>query len=185
MKSRMKNVLLGLVSCLFFINVALGVESACLAQVTKVLVHEIGPRGDIVPHGFADWTQYQLFLNELNQGLPDDKIDIVFAGSSVTGTSFTSKRTFGDHSDYDISLASETLLQRARQAGVQMRSGQTRTAPLSWTDLKNLKLDAVIKKLEVLAQREVHFMIYKTKEQAIERYGAENVIVAPKPFYLE
>lgn len=180
-----KKYFLVFASCFFLFIDALGGDQVCLDRVSKVLVHEIGPNGDIVPHGFQDWTQYQVFLNELYDGLPGDNIDVVFAGSSVTGSSFSSKRVFGDHSDYDISLASETLLERARQVGVQLRSRKTRTAPLSWTALKNLNLDRVIKKLEAIAQREVHFMIYQTKEQVIDRYGAENVIVAPKPFYIK
>lgn len=104
----------------------------------------------------------------------------VFQGSSVTGQRFKTGLPFdvGRTSDYDIGLASPSLLDRARAAGIQVRSGGLRTAPLAGEDLDRLGLRAVADQLSQLVGRPVNFMVFDCPQTAITRGPS---VVAPRP----
>lgn len=69
-------------------------------------------------------------------------------------------------SDFDIALAGSELLQRARSLGIGLRSGGTRTGPLSSRDLQALGLKDLSSKLSAQAGRDVNFMIYDSAATA-------------------
>jgi filamentous hemagglutinin len=75
---------------------------------------------------------------------------------------YKSGRAFdeGRVSDFDVALAGPDILARARAAGVDMRSGGTRTAPLTARDLRKMGLHDLARRLRTQAGREVNFMIY-------------------------
>lgn len=80
-------------------------------------------------------------------------------------------------SDFDIALASPDLLQRAQSLGIGLRSGGTRTGPLSERDLQVLGLDSLASKLSAQAGRDVNFMIY---DSAATATGRAPSLVLPK-----
>nr|MBG6972933.1 hypothetical protein [Pseudomonas aeruginosa] len=75
-------------------------------------------------------------------------------------------------SDFDIALAGSELLQRAQSLGIGLRSGGTRTGPLSGRDLQALGLKDLARKLSAQAGREVNFMIYDSAATAASRARA-------------
>ncbi|MBD9634374.1 hypothetical protein [Pseudomonas sp. PDM19] len=80
-------------------------------------------------------------------------------------------------SDFDIALAGPELLQRAQSLGIGLRSGGTRTGPLSARDLQALGLKDLASKLSEQAGREVNFMIYDSAATAASRAPS---LVLPK-----
>lgn len=138
-----------------------------------------GPRK--MPMGFPNAAEYEAFRSQLARGLEQagyEDVTPVMHGSSVTGRSFKSGQPFGPHSDFDIALASSDLLGRAKKAGVELRSGGTRTAPLEPADLSALGLRELSKSLSRQAGgRQVHFMIYGRIEDAVTR--SPSIIMKP------
>ncbi|PQO97102.1 hypothetical protein C5612_29440 [Pseudomonas frederiksbergensis] len=106
-------------------------------------------------------------------------VEPILQGSSVTGQSFKTGQAFdvGRVSDFDVALASPELLQRAQALGIGVRSGGTRTGPLSARDLKALGLQDLASKLSSQAGREVNFMIYDSSAAATSRAPS---VVLPK-----
>jgi RHS repeat-associated protein len=133
-----------------------------------------GTAGNAVPRGFRNADEFASFSADLKTGLTEagytDVIPI-FQGSSVTGHSFRTGAAFdvGRVSDYDIALASPTLLQRASDAGIGLRSQGIRTGPLTPANLHRLGLADIASSLSNTAGREVNFMIYGSSEAALAR----------------
>lgn len=75
----------------------------------------------------------------------------------------------GRVSDFDIALASPTLLQRARELGIPLRGGGIRTMPLKKEHLERLGLWELQEELSRLAGRDVSFMIYESVEAILKR----------------
>lgn len=92
-------------------------------------------------------------------------------GSAVTGKSFRTGNAFdgGRVSDFDIALAGPDVLARAKQLGIGLRSGGTRTGPLSPVQIKQLGLGNVQRVLSNQAGRPVNFMIYSDVSAAAAR----------------
>lgn len=127
-----------------------------------------------IPRGFATADEFARFGTDLKDGLSragHDDVTPIFQGSSVTGSSFRTGEAFdaGRISDYDIALASPDLLQRAREAGIGLRSGGTRTGPLTPDDLRAMGLEGLADDLSRTAGREVNFMIYGSPDSALQR----------------
>jgi hypothetical protein len=140
------------------------------------------PITDTPPSGFASIAEFNAFGKTIRTGLGNlghsDAVPIL-QGSAVTGKSFRTGTPFdvGRVSDFDIALASPSLLKQAEAAGVGLRSGGTRTGPLSSRDLRLLGLQDLSNQLSANAGREVNFMIYNTPNAAISRAQS---IVLPK-----
>jgi RHS repeat-associated protein len=120
---------------------------------------------DAIPRGFGSADEFKAFGDMLSSGLRQAGYDDVvpaFRGSSVTGVSHTTGEAFdvGRVSDYDISLASPTLMKKADEAGIPLRSSGTRTGPLRSASLDQLGLTALATQLTETAGRPVSFMIY-------------------------
>jgi RHS repeat-associated protein len=141
-----------------------------------------GP-GDKLPHGFDDAEQFRSFGTVLDQGLKkagygDAKAAI--QGSAATGVSFRTGERFdvGRLSDFDVAIASPTAMARARELGIAMRSGGTRTGPLIRTQPELLGLREVIDEMSSQVGRPVRFMLYESLDAAIARAPS---IVVPLP----
>ncbi|MCD7081648.1 hypothetical protein LRQ11_23715 [Pseudomonas sp. MAFF 311095] len=106
-------------------------------------------------------------------------VEPILQGSAVTGKSFKTGQEFdvGRVSDFDIALASPELLQRAQSLGIGLRSGGSRTGPLSARDLQTLGLKDLSSKLSAQSGREVNFMIYESAATAASRAPS---VVLPK-----
>ncbi|EPG75209.1 intein N-terminal splicing domain protein [Leptospira fainei serovar Hurstbridge str. BUT 6] len=78
--------------------------------VGKSAIGSVG--GQEIPRGFSSPEQYRQAMSELdgimkNKGISDYRMGV--SGSSVTGESFKSGRTFGPHSDIDVFVESNSL----------------------------------------------------------------------------
>jgi uncharacterized protein YukE len=129
-----------------------------------------------VPLGFATTEEFVAFGAELKKGLADagyrDAVP-VFQGSAVTGVKYTTGELFdvGRRSDFDIAVADPRLFEDAKRAGVRIRSGGTRTAPLELRQLESLGMGDLVHKLAQQVDRDVHVMIYRDLLAALQRAG--------------
>jgi hypothetical protein len=139
-----------------------------VAGETPVLVHNC-----TLPAGFAGKAEFNAFVGTLHEGLAaagHGGTRAAFQGSSVTGVGFRSGLPFGSHSDYDIALGGAAIFARARELGIPLRGGRTRTGPLEDAQhLEALGLTGLRTKLTDMAGREVNFMIYSNIDNAIAR----------------
>ena len=89
----------------------------------------------------------------------------------MTGQGFRTGVAFdvGRVSDFDIALASPQLLDRASTLGIGLRSGGTRTGPLTASQLESLGLDDLATDLRTSAGRPVNFMIFDSAAGATAR----------------
>jgi filamentous hemagglutinin len=122
-----------------------------------------------VPLGFNSREQYREFgqtaWRELSStGYKD--VTVYLRGSSVTGHSYETGRAFdaGRQSDYDLAIVSRELFQQAREMGVRMRTGESRTVVLRSSDrvARELKLDRLLQSLEDASGREVTVVIHSS-----------------------
>jgi hypothetical protein len=133
----------------------------------------------LMPFGFKNLGEFAEFGSSLKSGLTkvsDDAVGI-FQGSSVTGKKFTTGAPFdvGRVSDFDIGIASSKLLDKAKELGIQLRSGGSRTGPLTASQLKKLGLADLQKQLCQQAGRPVNFMLFRSVEAAAKR--APSIVV--------
>ena len=75
----------------------------------------------------------------------------------------------GRVSDFDIALAGDGLLQKAKSLGIPLRSVGSRTRPLTAGDLQRLGLSGLAAQLSSRAGRPVNFMIYQSATDATLR----------------
>ena len=166
------------------LDVGLGAGAGAAAGAVRPFARWLGPRAaavltagtgtKVLPFGFADARSYGRFAGALHAGLAKAGFPgttAAFQGSSVTGRSFVSGVAFdyGRVSDFDIALASEDLVHAAKTAGVRLRSGGLRTGPLDVATLRQLGLAELAQSLSELAGRDVHFMIYRSIDDAAAR----------------
>jgi uncharacterized protein YukE len=135
----------------------------------------VAPEG-IVPLGFADAEEFAAFGATLTKGLADagygDAVPVI-QGSAVTGVKYTTGAPFdvGRRSDFDIAIADAKLYGEAEAMGVRFRSRPPRTEPLTDKHLRRLGLKDLIDLLSTRSEREVHVMIYRDIESALQRAG--------------
>jgi RHS repeat-associated protein len=127
-----------------------------------------------IPYGFSNAEKFAEFGNSVRTGLTKagyNDVEPILQGSSVTGKSFSTGQPFdvGRVSDFDVALASPTLLDRAKTLGIELRSGGTRTGPLMERDLRSLGLYDLSVQLTKQTGREVNFMIYDAPVTATNR----------------
>jgi filamentous hemagglutinin len=106
----------------------------------------------------------------------DDAVGI-FQGSAVTGKKYTNGMPFdvGRVSDFDIGIASSKLLDKAKELGVELRSGGSRTGALTSRQIKKLGLADLQKQLSREAGRRINFMLFRSVEAAVEK--APSIVV--------
>jgi len=127
---------------------------------------------DSVPNGFSSKNEFAEFGNQLYSGLAKagyGETTPAFQGSSVTGRSFRTGEPFdeGRRSDFDIALGGEDIIRAAELEGVKLRSKGTRTGPLTSGQLRRLGLNDMARDLSSRTGRDVHFMIYRSVDEAI------------------
>jgi hypothetical protein len=165
-------------------------EGAALARTetgaVKVRSPEVGPVGDAaqtaLPKGFASAEEFAQFGGELRSGLGKAgyaDAEAIIQGSAVTGKSFKSGIPFdvGRVSDFDVALSGKSLFEAAKDAGIGLRSGKTRTGPLDERALAKLGLVDVASQMSRKAGRPVNFMIYNSVDDAIARAPS---VILPK-----
>ncbi|AKZ65475.1 hypothetical protein F506_17865 [Herbaspirillum hiltneri N3] len=134
----------------------------------------VGASNAVIPSGFASNEAFTQFGVNMRNGLSAagyTDAEPILQGSAVTGKSFATGRPFdvGRASDFDVAIASPKLLQAAEDAGIGLRSGGTRTGPLSAADLKSLGLQDLANQMSQQAGRDVNFMIYNSTASATQR----------------
>jgi hypothetical protein len=140
-----------------------------------------------IPHGFNSVDDFQAFGSTLKGGLTQagyEDVTAAFQGSSATGVKFTTGQPFdvGRVSDFDIALASRTLLAKAKELDIPLRAGGLRTGPLRPEDLKLLGLSDLAAQLSQAAGRPVNFMIFDTIQTAINKGPS---ILVPKLDFIQ
>jgi RHS repeat-associated protein len=127
-----------------------------------------------LPHGFANSAALRSFTSSLSSGLERagfGNTRAILQGSAVTERSFRTGEAFdvGRVSDFDVALAGPEIFARARDLGIGLRSGGTRTGPLTSSQLQQLGLSGMEVDLSAQAGRPVNFMIYESADDAIAR----------------
>jgi YD repeat-containing protein len=153
-----------------------------VAEVGTALWNESRAFSTSVPYGFSSSEDFFQFGNNTRAGLLHagySDVEPLLQGSAVTGKSFRTGQAFdvGRVSDFDVALASQSMLDRAAETGIGLRSAGTRTGPLSPRDLRVLGLDNLANLLSQQAGRDVNFMVYKSAAGAAQRAPS---IVLPK-----
>jgi len=127
----------------------------------------------------ATFTEFKNILPEEKAKLPPDT-SFAIRGSAVTGNGFKdttqgyTKDFFdvGRASDHDIAIVSRSLLGTARENGVKLRQGGTRTDVLSPDKIEDLGLAPFLQRIHKLIGREdTELMIYKSVD-ALNKRGA-------------
>jgi hypothetical protein len=132
--------------------------------------------GGRIPFGFSNVDDFASFSRDVRSGLNKAgyaDAQPLLQGSAVTGRSYSTGQPFdvGRVSDFDIGLASPSMLARAKELGIGLRSSGTRTGPLTARDLQALGLRNMQRQLSTQAGREVNFMIYGSVDDAASRAG--------------
>jgi hypothetical protein len=127
-----------------------------------------------IPSGFANADDFVSFGQNLRTGLGKvgyADVEPILQGSAVTGKSFRTGEPFdvGRVSDFDVALAGDSVFEAARRVGVPLRSGATRTGPLTERNLRQLGLYDLSQQMSTQAGRPVNFMIYNSTESAMQR----------------
>ncbi|MFT3776702.1 MAG: LysM peptidoglycan-binding domain-containing protein [Ottowia sp.] len=127
-----------------------------------------------IPHGFEGNRGFRTFGVYIQGSLDDagySGVNPILQGSAVTGRSFSTGAAFdvGRISDFDVALASPSLFGRARELGIGLRQGKTRTGPLTQEDLGRLGLSDMANLLRRQYGRDVNFMIYESAPGATAR----------------
>jgi hypothetical protein len=133
-------------------------------------------------HQYDDFLEFGHLLRRELQKMGYDDVTIFFVGSSVTGVKYTTGKPFdvGRKSDFDIALVSPSLFQRAKEMGIPLRGGGTRTSPIKTRDARRLGLDAIQQELSTKAGRETNFMIYRSQD-ALNARGQHSMSVPSNP----
>jgi hypothetical protein len=127
-----------------------------------------------IPRGFSNADEFEAFgadLTSVLRGAGLNDATAVFQGSSVTGSSFSTGVPFdvGRVGDFDIAIASRSAMDRASDLGVGLRSGGSRTGPLTAAQLQRLGLGDLVAQLSDAAGRPVNFMLFDSIEAAMSR----------------
>ncbi len=127
-----------------------------------------------IPHGFADAEDFMAFGGRAQQGFGVagyDDVTLMVRGSAVTGVSHNSGLPFdvGRRSDFDLAVVSPRIWERLQGMDVPLRSGGTRTPPLTLRHLDAMGLTDVVDDLNVAAGRDVSLMVYRSVEDVAVR----------------
>lgn len=161
------------------LNQQVSFATDCATANRSLVVRIYGPEGQPAPLGFHSWTKFEDFGKTFREHAPTSDSKLFFGGSSVTGRSFLEGRPFGPHSDYDLAIVSEELLEKAKKIRVPLRTGNSRTVPLTNKHLKVLGLTNALDELKKKSNYKVSFMIYRDEKALLGRFGKENVIAVP------
>ncbi len=125
----------------------------------------------------ATFTEFKNILREEKAKLPPNT-GFAIRGSAVTGNGFKdtahgyAKDFFdaGRTSDHDIAIVSRSLFEKARNLGVELRQGNTRTDELSEKEVRKLDLLALLQNIHDLTGRKrTKLMIYKSVDTLNKR----------------
>lgn len=129
---------------------------------------------EVLPRGFNSYESYVAFGQSVRDGLRAAgyrDVEPMLRGSAVTGESFRTGQPFdvGRISDYDVALVSPSLMQRAAELGIPLRSGGTRTRSLRREELEDFGLRGLGANILRETERDVSFMIYSSRHVVTSR----------------
>jgi RHS repeat-associated protein len=148
------------------------VFGAVTAGLGSRTARSVSNRG--IPGGFGSRAEYKSFGDTARNGAKSagyGDATITLRGSAVTGRSYRTGQPFdyGRLSDLDVGIASKSLFDAAKKAGIQLRGGGTRTGVLTNKQLDQLGLTGLRDRLRDQAGRPVSFMVYKSTDDALSR----------------
>jgi len=129
-----------------------------------------------IPLGFECKDDYLIFKELLISGFKQagySDFCAIMQGSSVTGTKFDTGEPFDEQSDYDVAIANLSLFNNARNLRLKIRGSNNQ--PRILIDNNNfyiaikLGIDKVMVQLSDFCKRPVNFMLYRSKNEIIER----------------
>jgi filamentous hemagglutinin len=127
-----------------------------------------------LPSGFVNENEFKEFGQDMfthfeKQGYTN--VRPIMQGSAVTGQSYRTGEAFdvGRTSDFDVALASNELLDKAKALGIGLRSEGSRTGPLKPKDLEKLGLSEMAHDLSKKYGRDVNFMIFDNVGTALKK----------------
>lgn len=128
-----------------------------------------------VPLGFNAREDFEAFGRTAWDGLAKaghTDAEPYIRGSAVTGYRYEDGSAFdeGYRSDYDLAIVSSSIMRRAREMGIQLRGGASRTRRLQPDEVESLGLTEIIGTLSSESNRDVTVMIYGSRA-AIESRG--------------
>jgi len=123
-----------------------------------------------IPYGFDSVEDYNRFITEMKQQLPEGT-EIYFQGSSVTGRGHKTGLPFDYNrtSDFDIALVNDELFIVGLDSGFRVKTNPNRMGPLDTEQLATLGLSDLQTSLSVLSGRDVHFMFFDSVSEALRR----------------
>jgi filamentous hemagglutinin len=127
-----------------------------------------------IPLGFSSRNDFESFGQTARDSLAaagHADAEVYLRGSAVTGYKYSTGEAFdiGRRSDYDVSIVSPRLMQRAEEIGVKLRGGRTRTGPLDDVQVRILGLGDAVAKLRVRTQRDIGIVIFRSINDLTKR----------------
>jgi len=131
---------------------------------------------DRIPLGFESKDDYLIFKELLVSGFKQagySDVCAIMQGSSVIGTKFDTGEPFDEKSDYDVAIASLSLFNKAKNLRLKIRGSNNQ--PRILIDNNNfyiaikLEIEKVMAQLSDLCKRPVNFMLYRSKNEIIDR----------------
>jgi hypothetical protein len=128
-----------------------------------------------VPLGFSDTKHFLSFGDDVAKGVKSatgaTDVQIMMRGSAVTGVSYEKAIPFdvGRVSDWDMSIVSPSLMEKAKELGITTMNNGRRTVVLRAEELSKLGLTDLAAKLSAQEGRPVSFMLYESVEAVAKR----------------
>lgn len=156
---------------------SLGELKTQLREFDTIIARQSKTIEPALPHGLTSARQFKELGDDIRSGLARAgyrDAEPILQGSAVTGRSYRGGYKFdaspsGQKSDFDVALVSPSLLKKARELNIPLRSSGGRTRPLMDDDLGGLGIKDIHNQLQIQYGRKVEFMIYESKELAIVR----------------
>ena len=133
---------------------------------------------ELLPRGFGSYESYAEFGRSIRQGFAAagyTDVTPMLRGSAVTGSKFRTGRPFDEKSDYDLAIVSPSMMQRAQELGIGLRTGGTRTEPLNPEHVDALGLRGWAEAARIAAGRKVSLMIYESRAAVAIRGESRSV----------
>jgi len=149
----------------------------------------LAPKGGL-PRGFFSLDEFGNFGSALGKRLKAagyDDVQAVIQGSAATGVRARSKVGIPSgtpfdiikQSDFDVALVSPKMFAKAKELGIPLRGGKTRTAPLRRGNLHQFDIadlpDSLLRTLYKGDGRQINFMIFESMEEALKRGASVGV----------
>lgn len=140
------------------------------AEVMQEMTSWAAKKASGVPFGFPSVTEFDAFKQLLSKGLKKAgyaDAEALLQGSAASGISYSKQVPFGTHSDFDVAISGRSIFNKASKMGMEVKPGPSRIGPLSASEIDELGLGAMHRKLsEAAGAHPVNFMLFKNSGTA-------------------